>query len=68
VPTLPEIGKAALIAILASVAVVLGFARKSNSQSLVSVEDFWGGVLIGVSVGFAGFDQFSSLFAHASGS
>jgi hypothetical protein len=54
--------KAILIAVLATLAVVVGFARKSSSQSFVSVEDFWGGGLIGVSVGFIGYEQFLDLF------
>src|SRR5208283_571914 len=57
------IWRAMTVAVLASFAVVVAFARKSNAQSLVSVEDFWGGALIGFSVGFFGFDQFSSLFS-----
>jgi hypothetical protein len=27
-----------------------------------SIEDFWGGIVVGFSVGFFGFDQFFSLF------
>ena len=50
-----------LIAALATLAVVVGFARKTGSQSFVSVEDFWGGALIGFSVGFVGYNQFSDL-------
>lgn len=52
-----------LAAILASIAVVVAFARKSNAQPMVSVEDFWGGALIGVSVGYFGFEQFMGLFS-----
>jgi len=48
--------------LLASMAVVVAFARKSTAQPLVSVEDFWGGALIGFSVGFFGFEQFFNLF------
>jgi len=49
--------------ILASVAVVVAFARKSSAQPIVSVEDFWGGALIGFTVGFFGFEQFFGLFS-----
>jgi hypothetical protein len=49
--------------IVASVAVVIAFARKSSAQPIVSVEDFWGGALIGFSVGFFGFEQFFGLFS-----
>jgi hypothetical protein len=30
---------------------------------MVSVKDFWGGALIGASVGYFGFDQFAHLIA-----
>jgi hypothetical protein len=54
------------VAALATVAVVIAFARKTNAQPLVSVEDFWGGVVIGFSVGFFGFQEFTQLFPGAS--
>jgi hypothetical protein len=49
-------------AMLSSVAVTIGFARKASAQPIISIEDFWGGSLIGFSVGFFGFDQFAGLF------
>lgn len=49
-------------AILSSVAVTIAFARKASAQPIISIEDFWGGSLIGFSVGFFGFDQFVGLF------
>jgi hypothetical protein len=49
-------------AMLSSAAVVIAFARKTAAQPFISVEDFWGGSLIGFSVGYFGFDQFSGLF------
>jgi uncharacterized membrane protein len=52
--------------VIASIAVVVAFARKSNAQAIVSVEDFWGGALIGFTVGFFGFEQFYDLFPHKS--
>jgi hypothetical protein len=54
------------VSALATIAVVIAFARKTNAQSLVSVEDFWGGAVIGFSVGFFGFQQFTKLFPVAS--
>jgi hypothetical protein len=51
-----------IASILAAVAVVIAFARKSNAQPIISIEDFWGGALIGFSVGYLGFDQFRGLF------
>jgi hypothetical protein len=59
----PEnIARGLVVAILASIAVVAAFARRSNAQPFVSVEDFWGGLVIGFSVGFFGFSQFTHLF------
>lgn len=55
---------AALIAVLASLAVVIAFARKASTQPIVSVEDFWGGALVGFSVGFFGLDNFLYLFKN----
>ena len=55
---------AIIAAVLASVAVVVAFARKSGAQPMVTVEDFWGGALIGISVGFFGFAGFLDLFAR----
>jgi hypothetical protein len=54
--------QALTVSILASFAIVIAFARKSNTQPIVSVEDFWGGALIGFTVGYFGFEQFSDLF------
>jgi hypothetical protein len=66
-PTYPgvvslPIARALAVSILASLAVVIAFARKSSAQTLVSIEDFWGGAVIGFTVGFFGFDQFFDLF------
>ena len=54
--------QALIVSSLSSIAVVIAFARKSSVQPIVSVEDFWGGALLGFTVGFFGFDQFLSLF------
>jgi hypothetical protein len=58
--------RALAVAILASIAVVIAFSRKSSAQTLVSVEDFWGGAVIGFTVGYFGFDQFVDLFPKPS--
>lgn len=63
--TFSALAQAAIVALLASFAVVVAFARKTGAQSFISVEDFWGGLLIGVSVGFVGYSQFESLFGGA---
>jgi hypothetical protein len=69
-PALPggvsEMLQALAVSIMAGLAVVVAFARKSNAQSLVSVEDFWGGIVIGFTVGFFGFEQFFNLFSRGS--
>lgn len=53
--------RALIASVLASFAVVIAFARKTTAQPIVSVEDFWGGALIGFTVGFFGFEQFHNL-------
>jgi hypothetical protein len=46
--------------ILSAMAVVF-LVRKTETQSLISVEDFWGGLVIGFLVGYAGTTAFESL-------
>lgn len=46
--------------ILGAMAVIF-MARKSDAQSFVSVEDFWGGILIGFLVGYTGTSFFESI-------
>lgn len=43
-----------LTAVIFAVIIVVAFARKSNVQQIVSVEDFWGGIFIGFLVGYSG--------------
>ena len=57
-----QVATALAVAILATLAVVIAFARKMTAQPVVSVEDFWGGTLIGFSVGFFGFQAFTKVF------
>lgn len=49
-----------LAAILSAVAIIF-VARKSDAQSFISVEDFWGGLLTGFFVGYTGTEFFSQL-------
>jgi hypothetical protein len=51
----------AAISIILSAMAVVFLARKSDTQSLVSIEDFWGGLVIGFLVGYAGISFFESL-------
>jgi hypothetical protein len=39
-------------------------ARKAEAQSFVTVEDFWGGLLIGFLIGYSG----TTIFAKITGS
>lgn len=59
--------QALAVSVMATITVVVAFARKSSAQPLVSVEDFWGGMVIGFTVGYFGFDQFLHLFPNGSG-
>lgn len=51
--------------ILSAVAIVF-MARKSDTQAFLSVEDFWGGVLIGFLIGYTGASFFQELTGVAS--
>jgi hypothetical protein len=50
-----------LLAMILSSAAIVFVARKSDAQSFVSVEDFWGGVLTGFLVGYTGTSFFESI-------
>jgi hypothetical protein len=56
-----------IVTIILSAIAVVFLARKSQTQSLVSVEDFWGGLVIGFLVGYTGTTFFENL-AGISGS
>jgi hypothetical protein len=56
----PTIGALILSAILSGAAVVFS-ARKTDAQSFVTVEDFWGGVLIGFLIGYSGTTAFGKI-------
>jgi hypothetical protein len=43
-----------LLAVLLSIVAVIFAVRKSETQSFVSVEDFWWGALIGFLIGYSG--------------
>ncbi len=47
--------------IIFSLIVIVAFARKSNVQQVVSVEDFWGGIFTGFLVGYTGEEFIKSL-------
>jgi len=52
---------AVVVAVILSGIAVVFMARKSEAQSFVSVEDFWGGLLIGFLVGYTGTSFFEQL-------
>ncbi len=55
------LGVTLVVSVILSVMAVVFLARKSDTQSLVSVEDFWGGLVIGFLVGYTGTSFFDSL-------
>ena len=46
--------------------VVVAFARKKDTQPVLSVEDFYGGIFIGVLVGYNGVSYFSNVLGSTS--
>jgi hypothetical protein len=49
------------VAVILSGMAIIFMARKSDAQSFVSIEDFWGGLLIGFLVGYTGTSFFENL-------
>lgn len=49
-----------VVTVILSAMAVVFLARKSETQSLVSVEDFWGGLVIGFLVGYTGTSAFEN--------
>lgn len=65
VKDLPLIGTGLLLnLILAFIAAVI-LMRRKNVDSFITIEDFWGGILVGFVVGYYGFTTFQNL-AHFS--
>jgi hypothetical protein len=58
-----DVVQALAVSLMASFVIVVAFARKTSAQPLVSIEDFWGGMVVGFSVGYFGFNQFLHLFS-----
>lgn len=54
------IGALVLAVILSGAAIVFS-ARKSEAQSFVTVEDFWGGLLVGFLIGYSGTAAFGNI-------
>jgi hypothetical protein len=50
-----------ILSLILGIVAVIFVARKSEAQSFISVEDFWGGLLIGFFVGYTGTEFFSKL-------
>jgi len=63
---LPEVGiplitSLALTTILSVIAVIYSSRKTSEVQPIITVEDFWGGLLVGFFLGFSGSNMFSDL-------
>ncbi|NEP19150.1 MAG: hypothetical protein F6J97_20005 [Leptolyngbya sp. SIO4C1] len=54
-------GISVVLAVILSCIAIIFMARKSDAQSFISVEDFWGGLLIGFLVGYTGTSFFQQL-------
>lgn len=50
-----------LLALLLSGAAVVFSARKAEAQNFITVEDFWGGVVVGFLIGYSGTAAFAQL-------
>ncbi|WJK40782.1 hypothetical protein O7608_31145 [Solwaraspora sp. WMMA2056] len=50
-----------LLAVILSIAASIFAARRTETPSFISVEDFWGGALVGFLVGYSGTAAFESL-------
>jgi hypothetical protein len=64
---LPKMAVPIAIAMILSGVAVIFTARKSDAQSFVSVEDFWGSLLIGFLIGYTGTSFFEKLTGHTPG-
>lgn len=60
-----EIVRIMLTSAIFAVIIVVAFARKSNVQQIVSVEDFWGGIFIGFLTGYAGESFVTAILGYA---
>lgn len=60
-PSLEFLAATSLAAILAIVAVIYSSRRTGESQPIITVEDFWGGLIAGFSVGYLGHEFFQRL-------
>lgn len=50
-----------LVSVILSAIAIVFLVRKSDAQSFVSIEDFWGGLLVGFLVGYTGTSFFEEL-------
>jgi hypothetical protein len=56
------------LAVMLSGAAIVFAARKTDAQSFVTVEDFWGGLLVGFLIGYSGTAAFGQLTGLSSSS
>ncbi len=59
--TVASVGGPIVLSTILSIAAAIFAARKSETQSFVSVEDFWGGALIGFLIGYSGTAAFENI-------
>ena len=57
----PSLVISLLLSLILSAVSIVFIARKSEQQSFVSIEDFWGGMQIGFLVGYSGTTAFQSI-------
>lgn len=60
-PSLSSITVSLILSIILGGIAIIFMSRKSDTQSFVSVEDFWGGILIGFLVGYSGVSFFEGI-------
>ena len=53
--------------VIFALVIIVAFARKSNVQQVVSVEDFWGGLFTGFLVGYSGDTFIQSILGEGNG-
>lgn len=52
------IASTVLAALLAAIAIVYSSRRTGESQPILTVEDFWGGLIVGFMIGYLGQESF----------
>ena len=53
--------------LLLAIVVVVAFARKRDTQPILSIEDFWGGLFIGAMTGYTGKSALNQILPKTTG-